>query len=169
MLKRLLMPKERMAVLIGKSGSTKRKIEKRTNTRITIVEDVQIEGEAIDVLTAESIITAIGRGFSPEHAMLLLDENNGLVIVQLPSDKKTLERVRSRLIGTAGKTRRNIEDYTKTKISVYGKTAAVIGAHEESKLAIDALEKLIKGLTHKTVYKFLEQSKRYRKAAGPEI
>ncbi len=160
MLKRILIPRERTAVIIGKRGSVKREIEKSTGTKMTVGDDIQVEGEAIDVMVAENIITAIGRGFSPEHAMQLLEEENTLVIIDLPRSKKSLQRVRSRLIGTSGKTRRNIEEYTKTVISVYGKTVSIIGAYERAELAREALEKLIKGLTHKTVYKFLEENKK---------
>ncbi len=162
MLKKILVPKERIPILIGSRGSTKRDIEKRTHTKITVEDDIQIEGDALDVLTAENIITAIGRGFSPRNAMGLLQEDNALVIMELPRDEKSLKRVRSRLIGTNGKTRRNVEEYTKTHISIYGKTVAIIGAYEHAEFAKEALEKLIKGFTHKTVYKFLEERKRRR-------
>ncbi|MBI4171093.1 MAG: RNA-processing protein [Candidatus Aenigmarchaeota archaeon] len=160
MLKKILVPKDRIPIIIGRQGSVKRYIEKRTHTKITVEDDIQIEGEAVDVLTAENIITAIGRGFSPDSAMGLLEEENTLVIMELPRDEKSLKRIRSRLIGTNGKTRRNIEEYTKTHISVYGKTAAIIGPYECVEFAKEALEKLIKGFTHKTVYKFLEGQKR---------
>ncbi len=160
MIKKLLVPKERMAVIIGSRGIVKRDIEKKTKTKITIQDDVEIEGEALDVLTAENIITAIGRGFSPSHALELLEEGNTLVIIELPRDERALKRIRSRLIGTRGKTRRNVEDYTKTAISIYGKTAAIIGTYEDAEFARAALAKLIKGFTHKSVYKFLEKTKR---------
>jgi ribosomal RNA assembly protein len=163
MLKRLLIPEERLAVVIGSKGSTKRNIEKNTNTKITIQEDVQIEGEALEVLAASNVISAIGRGFSPKIAMSLLEEENTLIIIELPRDERVLRRVRSRLIGTRGKTRKNIEEYTKTKISIYGKTASVIGSYDDADFAKTSLEKLIKGLSHKSVYKFLEEEKRLRK------
>lgn len=160
MLKKILIPNDRLAVVIGSRGSIKRGIEKNTNTKITVLEDVQIEGEALDVITAENIISAIGRGFSPKHAMNLLEEENTLIIIELPRDERTLRRVRSRLIGTNGKTRKNIEEYTKTKISIYGKTASIIGTYDDAEFAKEALEKLIKGLSHKSVYKFLEEKKK---------
>jgi ribosomal RNA assembly protein len=163
MLKKILIPQERLAVVIGKRGSIKRGIEKNTNTKITVFDDIQIEGEALDVLSAENIISAIGRGFSPKHAMGLLEEENTLMIIELPRNEKMLKRTRSRLIGTRGKTRKNIEEYTKTKISIYGKTASIIGTYDCAEFAKEALEKLIKGLSHKSVYKFLEERKRLRK------
>ncbi len=163
MLKKLLIPKERIAVIIGSRGIVKRDIEKKTKTKITIQDDIEIEGESLDVLTAENIITAIGRGFSPFNAFELLEEENTLMIIELPRDQKALKRVRSRLIGTRGKTRKNVEEYTKTAISIYGKTAAVIGTYENAEFARVALQKLIKGFTHKSVYKFLEEQQKRNK------
>ena len=78
MLRRILVPRERMAVIIGRRGSIRKSLEKKTGTHITMQDDVQIEGDAINVLLAESVIAAVGRGFSPENAMILLDEENTL-------------------------------------------------------------------------------------------
>ena len=60
-------------------------------------------------------------------------------------------------------TRKNIEEYTKTAISIYGKTAAIIGTYENAEFARESLEKLIKGFTHKSVYKFLEEQQKRNK------
>ena len=160
MITKILIPEERLAVVIGSRGTMKREIEKSTNTKIKVMDDVQIEGDALDVIAAENIISAIGRGFAPKYAMALKKEENSLVIIELPKNERTLKRVRSRLIGSNGKTRRNIEEYTKTRISIYGKTASIIGAYDDVELAKTALQKLIKGLSHKSVYKFLEEKKK---------
>jgi len=165
MQKRILIPKERIAVIIGTRGHVKREIEKKTLTRLFIDDDILIEGESVNVMSAENIVTAIGRGFSPENAMMLLDEENTMSVIDLPRQEKILKRLRSRIIGTRGKTRRNLEEYTKTKISVFGKTVAIIGAYEQVQIATEAIEKLIKGFTHKTVYKFLEE--KAKSAARP--
>jgi len=154
--RRIKIPEERLAVLIGTSGKIKKLIEKKTKTKIIIDEDVLIEGEALDVMIAENIVKAIGRGFAPETALELLDEEKCLVIIPLSEDKKQLKRLKSRLIGTKGKCRHNIETYTKTKVSIYGKTAAIIGSYKNVAIADQAIEKLIKGAGHKGVYKFLE-------------
>jgi ribosomal RNA assembly protein len=165
MLKKILVPRERLPVIIGIHGRTKSEIEKQTRTKITVSEDVEVMGDVMDVITAENIITAIARGFAPERALRLIEEDNILAVIDLPRDERTLIRIRSRLIGTNGKTRRNIEEYTKTGISIYGKTAAVIGSYENAETAREAIEKLIKGFTHKTVYKFLEEKRKEQKPA----
>ena len=156
MIKIVKIPEERLPVLIGTKGSTKRVIARATKTKITVDEEVVIEGESLDVMTAENIVRAIGRGFSPIKAKALLDENNTLEMRDLPKDERTTRRIRSRLIGTNGKCRRNIERLTNTRISVYGKTVAIIGPYNGVAFAMDAVNRIIKGIPHRSVYEFLE-------------
>ena len=156
MIKTIKIPSERLPVLIGTRGHVKRQIEKKTNTKITVGDEVTIEGESIDILAAENIVKAIGRGFSPETSSLLLDEDNTLYIIELPKNERSASRIRSRLIGTNGKSRRNIERLTKTNISIYGKTVAIIGKYANVVFAEDAINKIIKGISHRFVYEFLE-------------
>ena len=167
MIKSVNVPKERIAVLIGERGNSKRSIEKLTHTNITIHKEetdersasnsIEIEGESLDVLTAENIVKAVGRGFSPDNALKLADESTALDIIQLP--KTGLERIRSRIIGAKGKSRKNLEMLTNTNISIYGKTVSIIGIYENVAFAHEAVEKLIKGFSHKSVYAFLEAKK----------
>jgi ribosomal RNA assembly protein len=156
MIKIIRIPEERIAVLIGPRGLTKKYIARKTCTKIRIEGDVEVSGEAVNVMTAGGIITAIGRGFSPENALLLLNEENALDVVDLPKNERELLRVRSRLIGTGGKCRRNLEQLTKTKISVYGKTVGIIGRYHNVELAKDGIRRLVKGFAHRAVYEYLE-------------
>ncbi|MBI2971220.1 MAG: RNA-processing protein [Candidatus Aenigmarchaeota archaeon] len=158
MISKLKIPDERLAVLIGKRGGIKKTVENRTNTVIQVGEEVTIEGEATDVMTAENIIRAIGRGFAPLVSMKLRDEDMTLVVIPLPKERNTLVRVKARVIGSRGKARRNIERLSKTDICVYGKTVSIIGTYESVKAARSALEMLIKGSEHKNVYKFLGET-----------
>ena len=98
MFKSVKIPEERLAVLIGERGATKRLIQKKTKTKITVGEEIIIEGDALDVLTAESIVKAIGRGFSPPSALILLDEEKCLEIISLPDSEKASKRICSRLM-----------------------------------------------------------------------
>lgn len=155
MLRKVSVPKERLAILIGRRGTVKKELEERTQTRIGIDEEVTIEGE-VGVLDAENIVLAIGRGFAPEQAMHLLDEEKTLCIIQLPKNKKSLSRIRARIIGKGGRSRKNIERLTRTDIVVYGKTVSIIGRYENAGCARDAVERLIRGDRHATVYRNLE-------------
>ena len=51
----------------------------------------------------------------------------------------------------------NLERLTGTRISIYGKTAAIIGAFDDVERAKEAIEKLVGGFSHRSVYEFLEK------------
>ena len=72
----LRIPKDRIAVLIGKEGKVKEEIELETKTKIQVDSkegDVSISGEdALGLYSCREVIMAIGRGFNPDIARLLL-------------------------------------------------------------------------------------------------
>lgn len=156
-IKRVRIPEERIPVLIGKNGSTKKQLEKITKTKITIDDDVSVNGEPLDVMVAENIVKAVGRGFAPVVARSLVSDEMDFCIIPLPKNEHLANRYKSRIIGTNGKCRRNMEFLTKTSISVYGKTVSIIGKYEDVDRARKAIEKLMKGFSHKSVYEFLEK------------
>jgi len=156
MIKCVRIPEERIPILIGKNGFTRKKIQRLTETKIRVKDDVTIEGESIAVMEACEIVKAIGRGFSPQIALKLKDEENVFCVISIPNDRKKLKRIRSRLIGTRGNARRNLERLTGTNISVYGKTVSIIGKYDDVNDAREGAERLITGSPHKNVYRFLE-------------
>ena len=81
-------------------------------------------------------------------------------LIYLTGDKDELLRIRGRLIGTKGKCRKNIEKLTETNISIYGKTAGIIGFIENVNIARRAIESLLKGAHHSSVYSWLEKKRR---------
>lgn len=162
------VPARRIAVLIGKNGETKREIEKKTGTKISIdskegiVEVESKERAGLGFYSALNIIKAIARGFSPEHAFLLLNENYYLDIIDLEeqfgkSKKKILQRA-GRVIGTKGKMRKEIEEATGCFVSVFGRTISAIGEVEALETAKKAITMLLMGATHETVLRFLRKS-----------
>ncbi|HLC46390.1 MAG TPA: KH domain-containing protein [Candidatus Nanoarchaeia archaeon] len=164
----LKIPKERIAVIIGKKGETKRQLEAATKARLSVDSidgDVRISGnDPIILMVAKDIITAIGRGFSPDTALLLLNPEYGLEMIDIreyagKSKNKAL-RIKSRVIGTEGKSRVNLERLTETYFSVYGKTIAIIGKPENVFFARRAVEKLLEGAEHSTVYRWLEKKRK---------
>jgi len=58
----------------------------------------------------------------------------------------------------AGNTRKEIEKKTTSLISVYGKTVSIIGDYKNIETAKKAIELLIKGMSHKSVYRFLQDN-----------
>jgi ribosomal RNA assembly protein len=164
----LKIPKERIAVLIGKNGETRKELEKLTKTKIEIdskTGEVDIQGEkAIDFYISLNIIKAIGRGFSPEHAFLLKEEDYFLEIMDLKEivgkNDKLIQQKKGRVIGKKGKTRKDIEEKTDSFVSVYGKTISLIGKQESIKKARKAIEMLLEGASHSTAESFLFERKK---------
>jgi len=161
MIETLRIPEQRKGALIGRDGSVKSELEKKTHTSIRVNEGVEIEGEALDVLKAKEIVKAIGRGFSPEKAFKLINDDFRLVVISLSDEsEKRMKRLLSRIIGKGGKSRRTIETLTRTDMCVYGKTISIIGSWDDVEKANEAIELLLKGKTHAYVYRCLESSKR---------
>jgi len=163
------IPYDRVGILIGPEGRVKREIEKKCGVELKIDSesgDVEVilkteQGDPAVLFKVESIINAIGRGFSPEKALKLLDEGVIFEVIDLKDyvgkSKSELERVKGRLIGEKGKTRRIIEETSGAKISIYGHTISIIGEAEHLEAAKQAAEMLIRGSQHGTVYRFLHR------------
>jgi ribosomal RNA assembly protein len=163
----LKIPNERVAVLIGKEGEVKKSIEGETNSKINIDSkegDVFVSGEdALGLYTAREVIKSIGRGFNPDVAKLLLRQDYVFEVVNLldyVKSKDSMIRLKGRVIGRDGKTRKLIEQLTESYICVYGKTIGIIGEPEPASAAKQAIESLLKGSTHANVYKYLEKRRR---------
>lgn len=163
------IPKERLAVLIGKNGETKKEIEQRTGVKIEVdsksgeVEISSKPNNALNYYIAINIVKAIARGFSPEHALLLLGEDYYLDVIDLTDyvgkKEKEIANKKGRVIGRRGKMRSTIEEQTNTLISVYGKTIALIGRAEEMGTARRAVEMLLEGAQHTSVCDFLRKKR----------
>ena len=176
------IPKERVGVLIGQGGETKRAIEKMLSVTLQVESDtggvtIMLSEKAEDpsvLLRAKEVVTAIGRGFSPEHAFRLIhDEETVLDIIDLRTifgrSESDIRRVKGRIIGMEGKTRRIIEELTDTNIAVYGHTVGIIGKIEHAQVAREAIQMLIQGSQHATVYKFLHRKRRELKKGMLEL
>jgi len=165
--KELKIPKDRVAVLIGKAGAVKKRLEKKGNIKLDIDSeegDVIIEGESFDVYIAQGVVKAVARGVNPEVAETLFNEKNGLELLDVQDyvgkSKKSMMRIKGRIIGQEGKARKFIESFTETKIYVYGKTVAIVGEIERVSMAKQAIEMILEGSPHGNVYKWLENKKR---------
>lgn len=166
----LKIPKERLGVLIGTDGEIKKKIEEETHTEIRVDSregEVSVSGtDALTLLTAREIIKAIARGFNPDIAMLLLKHDYGLEILSIKDYAKTSNdeiRLKGRVIGKEGKSRRIIETITECYISVYGKTLSIIGESENLAVARKAVDSLLKGSPHSRVFRWLEMQRKQLK------
>lgn len=162
------IPRDRIGVLVGRGGQVKTEVEERCSVGVLIdseTGDARITSKGdiseTEPFKAINIITAIARGFSPHRAFRLLDDDVLLEIIDLREytgkSRNALIRIRGRIIGFNGKSRRLIEELSGSYVSVYGHTVAIIGTAEEVKSAADAIKKLASGSAHRTVYKKLQK------------
>ncbi len=166
-MKYLKIPMERVAVLIGHKGETKRELELRSHLRIdidsesgeVIIDDHEVE-DPLMCIKIENVVKAIGRGFSPENAFLLFDDDSDFFIFDLHDyvGKKPshIRRLKSRVIGREGKTKHVLEGLTGSKISIYGHTIALISDISRMDILKKAVDMLLTGSKHATVYRFIE-------------
>jgi ribosomal RNA assembly protein len=167
-MKYLKIPKERIGVLIGHDGETKKMIEEMAQIHIEIDSaegEVTIDEHKVKdpllALQVEDVVRAIGRGFSPEHAMRLFKEDTDFFIFDVHDyvGKKAthVRRLKSRIIGRNGKTKHIIESLTGADISIYGHTVSVIADFESIDIAKKAIDMLLSGSKHSNVYRFVER------------
>jgi ribosomal RNA assembly protein len=175
------VPPDRIGVVIGDRGATKSRIEEGTGVALTVdssSSSVMLEIDPYktpyeNMMKAKNIIAAIGYGFSPERAFKLLEDDVILDVIDLTlyvgTSKNHLTRIKGRIIGENGKTRKIIEEYTGTFISVYSNYVAIIGTYENVSVARRAVEMLSSGKPHNAVYSFLDREKRRLKKLEFEL
>jgi len=176
------IPKDRIGALIGPEGRVKERIEKQLSIEMGIdseTGDVTLTlsptSEDPSVLfRAKEVVTAIGRGFAPDRAFRLIqDEDSLLEVIDLREifgrSLSDLQRLKGRIIGQEGKTRRIIEELTDADVSVYGHTISIIADADEIDIAREAIKMLLQGRQHSSVYRFLHKKRRELKKKKLEI
>jgi ribosomal RNA assembly protein len=154
----LLIPHERLDIL--RNEGTKLRIEKELNVKLIFIENsVEVDGEGFELFKAINIIRAMARGFSPENAFRLLDDDEQIEVIELKYSANKLKVVKARLIGSGGKTRKLIERCSGCNVSIYGKTISLIGKFEQLKIAGDAVKMILYGSKLTNVYGFLLKAK----------
>lgn len=170
------IPLERIGVLIGPSGRTKAAIADVTGITVSVdsstgdvMIDESLSKDPTYALKVRDLVIAIGRGFSEEKAMMLLDEDTYLQVLDIKEyagrSKARLAQIKARVIGTRGKTRRIVEELTGVDVSVYGHTVSIIGDSIQLPIARQAIEMLLRGSEHAAAYRFLERKRAELKIA----
>ncbi len=165
------IPLSRVGAIIGPKGETKKRIEEVSGCEIIIdsnegLIEVKTKNEKDPLKNLQLISTAkaIGRGFTPDKAMQLLELDYYLEIVDIRDyvgrSKKRLATIRGRVIGKAGKTRKIIEDVTGADLAIQGHTVLVISDFEGLEAAKVAISMVLAGSEHGAVYKYLESFRR---------
>lgn len=163
------IPEFRVGALIGKEGKTKSELERMAECKIII--DSQTGEVELSQKTAktnpvvfyklELVIKAIGRGFAPEKAQLLLDDDTTLSIINLEDiyikTKKLMVTKKGRVIGTDGTVRKFLEDMLDCFVSVQGKTIAVIGKTSDARVCHAAIMRLLNGANIQSVKNYIQK------------
>ncbi len=176
------IPKDRIGALIGPEGKVKQVLEKRLKVELTIDSEtgdvaIKLAPETDDpslLFRAKEVITAIGRGFAPERAFRLIDDEELLFEVidlreMFGTAQSELQRVKGRLIGQEGKTRRIIEELTEADVSIHGHTVAIIADMDQMEIAREAVKMILRGSMHSTVYRYLHRKRRELKKKKLEL
>ena len=165
------IPKERVGILIGPEGKVKQHIEEKLNVKLGIDKEGSVSIALVEnapdpsfFLRAKDMVTAIGRGFTPESAFRLIrNENDIFDMIDLRlifgRSESDIKRTKGRIIGTEGKTRKLIEELTEADVVVYGHTVGIIGSFEEADAARNAVQMVIEGCQHHTVYNYLQKKR----------
>ena len=160
------IPQDRIGVLIGEGGATMRRIEEQAEVRLDIDSEngavkVRSVGDPLSGMRGPEIVKAIGRGFSPDTALSLLDDEmmqfHLIDLAAATRNDADLKRKKGRLIGENGRTRELMEELTGADVVIYGSTLGAIGRPEAVDAVRRASEMLLDGAPHGTVYHFLER------------
>jgi len=167
-MKHVKIPQDRIGALIGDGGETLRRIEQAAEVELDVDSQdgsVAIErvGDPVRGMKAPEIVRAIGRGFKPDEALSLLDDEmrmfDTIDIGRAARNDNELRRKKGRLIGENGRTRELMEELTGANVVIYGSTFGVIGQPNEVDVARSAAEMLLDGAPHGAVYSFLERKR----------
>ena len=168
------VPKDRIAVLIGAKGATRRELEKAAGCKSmqidSVTGDIEVEWsdvgdyDPVKALKLPDVIKAVGRGMAPNRAIQLLQDDWFFEMVDLRDHvgkrSNQQRRIRARIIGSEGKIRKMIEQHTNTEISIYKSTVVLVGDGSGLSSARQAIEMLASGSEHGTVIKHLERERR---------
>ncbi|ELZ95152.1 RNA-processing protein [Haloferax mucosum ATCC BAA-1512] len=160
------VPQDRIGVLIGEGGSTLREIESRAEVRLDVDSEngsvaIDSVGDPVLGMVAPDVVRAVGRGFAPEDAMALLDDDMMMFelieIDRHTRNKNDMRRQKGRLIGENGRTRELMEELTGADVVIYGSTLGIIGQPEEVEVVRRAVDMILDGAPHGAVYSYLER------------
>ena len=158
----------RLPVLIGVDGSVKKEISKKTNTNIEIDSNtgeviISTDGDFLNAHIAQNVVLAIARGFSPEKAFKLFNDDYVLEVIPLDDYvKKSNSRhtqIKGRVIGREGRIKKMIEQNLHCFLSIYGKTVSIISKDDDLAEIRNLIEKLLSGAKHTVVFKALKSYK----------
>jgi KH domain-containing protein len=156
---------------IGEVRKLKPELEKKLNVAITISKGrVTMKGSSLDEYDALKVFEAIGFGFGVRKALKLKEEDSVFKIVHIKEHtKRNLTDIKSRLIGTHGKTRKTISVISGCEVVIGESDVGIIGYVEDVERAETAVISLIKGSKQANTYRYLERMNRAKKEGQPDF
>lgn len=164
----LKIPLDRVGPLIGKNGRVKKEIETLTGTLLYIdskdgtiaISPSENMKDPFGVSRTYDIINSIGKGFAPETAFKLNDDDFYLEVIELESyvdaSKKELDKQTRKIIGKKGIVINNISKMTDISIKIYNNEISLIGNFENVMMGKKAIVMLLNGSKLRSVYDFLK-------------
>ncbi len=126
-----------------------------------------ISGLGLEEYEAHIILEAISFGFSVKKSLLLLNPEFQFKRIKIKdfTRKKNLREVKSRIIGTKGKTLRTIENISNSYLILNEKNNEIgLITHADSvEETTTAIQNLIRGTKQSNVYHFLEKQNKAKK------
>ena len=138
------IPKDRIAVIIGKGGATRKMIEEACGAKL----EIDSRTGEISVAWADSEVDPVIRMKTPD------------VILAIGRQPNQIRRMRSRLIGRNGLIRSRIEVLSGTEIAIYGSSVIIIGDDMGLEIAKPAIESILRGAEHGSVLHGLEKDRK---------
>jgi ribosomal RNA assembly protein len=145
-----------------KIAQNRKTLERELKVKITNRGNlIFVDGKAEDEYIACEVIEAINLGFIIKKALLITNEEFILEKIHIKDlTKRTdLERIRGRIIGTKGRTKKTIENISDCLISVHDNTVGIIGRADEIEPTLTAITALIKGKKQTKTYSYLERER----------
>ena len=145
--------------------SMHKKLEEQLNLKINVKgSKVELSGDALDEYDALRIFEAINFGFSVEKSLLLKNEDFIFKKIHIKEHtKRSLRDVKSRLIGTNGKTRKTLSDISGCEIIVGKSDVGVIGHADSVRDVEAAITSITRGSKQANMYRYLERMNREKK------
>ncbi len=161
-MEQILIPKERARLLDQRALPS---LQRLLKCRIEVREEneVMIAGEPYDEYNARNVIQAFGRGFSINTSCKLLGESYFFKYINMRDmfrKNEQVKRLKARIIGEGGRSKKYIETVSETELSIYGDTVGIIGTIQGISIAVIGIEALLGGGTHKKAYRLMELARR---------
>ena len=174
------VPKNRIAVLIGKGGQTRKMLEEASGAKLDIdsktgevMAEWEEEPDPVVRMKMPDVVLAIGRGLAPSRAVQLIQDDIFLRMYDIREwvgrQPNQTRRMRSRLIGRNGRIRSLIEEISNCEMAIHGSTVLVIGDQDGVALAAPAIEGILRGSEHSTVLHGLEQDRKRLKIQSRQL